>query len=132
MRSCAEHLASRDGGSGTMSAKRLPLRAALIVAVIFGKGALSGAQGPSQIFANPPAVSSENGHLEVDLTAQAGEFRIGGRRFQGLLYNGAYVPPVWRVRSGDSLVVVLHNRLGEPTNLHFHGLDVSPAGNGDN
>jgi len=115
-----------------MSAKRLSLRATLIVAVVFGKGALSGAQGPSQIFANPPAVSSENGHLEVDLTAQAGEFRIGGRRFQGLLYNGAYVPPVWRVHSGDSLVVALHNRLDEPTNLHFHGLDVSPAGNGDN
>jgi len=111
---------------------RIHLSAALIVAVICGRAAISCAQNPSQIFANPPAVSSEDGHLSVDLTAQAGGFEIGGQRFQGLLYNGAYVPPVWRVRSGDSLVVVLHNRLGEPTNLHFHGLDVSPAGNGDN
>lgn len=49
-----------------------------------------------------------------------------------MLYNDAYVPPVWRLRSGDSLIVTLHNRLSEPTNLHFHGLDVSPLGNGDN
>ncbi len=49
-----------------------------------------------------------------------------------MLYNGAYVPPVWRVRPGDTLHVTLHNRLPEPTNLHFHGLHVSPRGNGDN
>ena len=33
---------------------------------------------------------------------------------------------------GDALTVTLHNRLSEPTNLHFHGLGVSPLGNGDN
>ena len=31
-----------------------------------------------------------------------------------------------------ALTVTLHNRLSEPTNLHFHGLGVSPLGNGDN
>jgi FtsP/CotA-like multicopper oxidase with cupredoxin domain len=49
-----------------------------------------------------------------------------------MLYNGAYIPPVWHVSPGDTLVVTLHNRLPEPTNLHFHGLHVSPRGNGDN
>ena len=61
------------GGSGGCPRLRLHLSAALIVAVVCGRGALSSAQAPSQIFANPPTVSSENGHLEVDLTAQAGE-----------------------------------------------------------
>jgi hypothetical protein len=36
-----------------------------------------------------------------------------------MFYNGAHVPPLSRVRPGDSLTVTLHNRLSEPTNLHF-------------
>ena len=47
-----------------------------------------------------------------------------------MLYNGACVPPVWRVRSGDTVKVNLHNELSEATNLHFDGLDVSPIGMG--
>ena len=77
-------------------------------------------------------LSSRDGRLNVDLVAATGTYTIDGHQFQGMLYNGAYLPPVWRVRSGDSLTVTLHNRLSEPTNLHFHGLDVSPLGNGDN
>ena len=59
-------------------------------------------------------------------------YTINGHQFQGMLYNGAYMPPVWRVHLGDTVTVTLHNRLSEPTNLHFHGLGVSPLGNGDN
>jgi FtsP/CotA-like multicopper oxidase with cupredoxin domain len=49
-----------------------------------------------------------------------------------MLYNGQYMPPVWRLRSGDRLSVTLHNRLSEETNLHFHGIGASPLNNGDN
>ena len=49
-----------------------------------------------------------------------------------MLYQGAYIPPVWRFDPGDTLDVTLENHLGEPTNLHFHGLHVSPRGHGDN
>jgi len=77
-------------------------------------------------------LASHNGRLDVELVAAPGTYTIGGHSLQGMLYNGAYVPPVWRVRLGDSLTVTLHNRLVEPTNLHFHGLGVSPLGNGDN
>ena len=49
-----------------------------------------------------------------------------------MLYNDAYIPPVWRLKPGDTLTVALHNRLQQPTNLHFHGLHVSPRGNSDN
>jgi FtsP/CotA-like multicopper oxidase with cupredoxin domain len=77
-------------------------------------------------------LSSLDGQLNVDLTAALATYRINGHQFQGMLYNGSYMPPVWRLHAGDSLTVTLHNRLNEPTNLHFHGLDVSPLGNGDN
>jgi FtsP/CotA-like multicopper oxidase with cupredoxin domain len=39
-----------------------------------------------------------------------------------MLYNDAYIPPVWRVHPGDAVVVNVHNYLSEATNLHFHGL----------
>ena len=89
-------------------------------------------QSQDRVFANPPMLSSRDGRLDVELVAAPGMYAIDGHQFQGMLYNGAFVPPVWRVRLGDTLTITLHNRLSEPTNLHFHGLDVSPLGNGDN
>jgi suppressor of ftsI len=89
-------------------------------------------QGQDRIFANPPMLSSRHGRLDVELVAAPGTYTIDDHQFQGMLYNGAYVPPVWRVRLGDALTVTLHNHLSEATNLHFHGLGVSPLGNGDN
>jgi suppressor of ftsI len=90
------------------------------------------AQSQERVFENPSMLSSRDGRLDVELVAAPGTYTIDGHQFQGMLYNDAYVPPVWRVRLGDSLTVTLHNRLSEPTNLHFHGLGVSPLGNGDN
>lgn len=92
----------------------------------------SDAQDKAKVFANPPMLSSRDGRLDIDLVAAPDTYTLNGRSFQGMLYNGAYITPVWRVRPGDSLTVALHNQLNEPTNLHFHGLDVSPLGNGDN
>jgi FtsP/CotA-like multicopper oxidase with cupredoxin domain len=88
--------------------------------------------GHGPTFANPPMISSRQGKLHVDLVAAPAEYSLDGHNFQGVLYNGQYVPPVWRLRSGDTLTVTLHNHLSEETNLHFHGLGVSPLNNGDN
>src|SRR5687768_9691082 len=75
---------------------------------------------------------SENGLLRVRLAAAEGPLTIGGRRATAYGYNGSLPGPTLRLRPGDRLQVELVNRLESPTNLHVHGLLVSPAGNGDN
>jgi len=80
----------------------------------------------------PSDLVSRHGQLHVDLTAAPAEYTIGSERFESMLYNDAYIPPVWRLEPGDMLTVALHNSLQQPTNLHFHGLHVSPRENGDN
>ena len=115
--------------------KRTVFRALLRV-VVMGVGmwwcGAPQAQGQDRLFVNPPMLSSRDGRLDVDLVTAPGTYTIDGHQFEGMLYNGAYMPPVWRVRLGDTVTVTLHNHLSEQTNLHFHGLDVSPLGNGDN
>jgi FtsP/CotA-like multicopper oxidase with cupredoxin domain len=83
-------------------------------------------------FVEPPTVESQGGKLHIDLVAAPTTYTIEGHEFEGMLYNRQYIPPIWRLHPGDSLTVTLHNRLSEETNLHFHGIDVSPLKNGDN
>jgi suppressor of ftsI len=85
-----------------------------------------------QPFANPVMLGSRDGKLHVDLVAAPTTYTIGGHQFQGMLYTGQYMPPLWRLHAGDILTVTLQNKLSEETNLHFHGLGVSPLNNGDN
>ncbi len=81
----------------------------------------------------PSEIRSANGILEATLTAASGPVRLGDRTVSGLLYNGAYVPPTLRTRVGDTLRITFRNNLADrPSNLHFHGMSVSPQGNSDN
>ncbi len=58
--------------------------------------------------------------------------QVGGRRVIAQVYNGSYLPPTLRVQPGDVIRLRLVNALDEATNLHTHGLAVSPLGNSDN
>jgi suppressor of ftsI len=80
----------------------------------------------------PPEVRSENGVLRTTITAAPGQVRLGDVSFPGSLYDGAYLPPLLRPRIGDTMRITLRNNLPDPTNLHFHGMSVSPQGNSDN
>ncbi|MQA13970.1 MAG: multicopper oxidase domain-containing protein [Pseudonocardiaceae bacterium] len=80
---------------------------------------------------DPEVLGSRGGRLHVELTAAAG-VRLAGRDTAALGFNGTSPGPTLRVRPGDELSVRLTNRLKQPTNLHTHGLRVSPQGNGDN
>jgi suppressor of ftsI len=97
----------------------------------------------------PPESRSANGILDATITAAPGPVQLGDRAFTGLLYNGAYLPPTLRARLGDTLRITFRNNLtsgldrpgyvgpictgaGTPSNLHFHGMSVSPQGSSDN
>ena len=79
----------------------------------------------------PAVATSASGELDVTLRAAAG-VALDGRSTQALGYNGSSPGPTLVVHPGDVLRVRLENGLSEPTNLHTHGLHVSPEGTGDN
>jgi len=83
-------------------------------------------------FREPASQRSRNGVLAVTLHASVSQTSFAGRPVTSALYNGTFPGPTLRVHPGDLLVVTLVNDLAEPTNLHFHGSHVSPAGHGDN
>ena len=85
----------------------------------------------NQPLREPLVLASRQGVLEVRLTAAAG-VGLAGRRTRALGYNGTSPGPTLRVAPGDVLRVTLANHLDHTTNLHTHGLHVSPEGNSDN
>ena len=94
--------------------------------------AAAGSSGSPPDFMQPDELISSNGRLDVTLVAAAATvpYSTGGR--WALTYNGTTPGPTLRVRPGDVLTVTLDNRLDAPTNLHTHGLHVSPEGDSDN
>ena len=85
-----------------------------------------------QTFTEPEVLTSSNGVLDVELTAASGQHEVAGRTVRTYGFNGGVPGPTLRVSPGDMLRIALTNDLDEATNLHVHGLHVSPADNGDN
>lgn len=99
-----------------------------------GAGGTAGGapSGSGPVFAPPAELRSVDGRLEVDLVAVPATVTTGVGERYALTYNGSVPGPTLRIRPGDDLVVTLENRLDQPTNLHTHGLHVSPDGDSDN
>lgn len=115
-----------------------------------------------QPFQNPPDRHAQNGRLETVLTVQYTDPKttsIAGCGVKLRTYEGKLVGPTLRVKQGDIVNLLLKNRLPKEspneiqaqfdqenqnayldtipasfntTNVHFHGLHVSPTGNSDN
>lgn len=113
-------------------------------------------------FRNPPEIRSDQGVLQTTLTVKYTDPRttsLGGCGVMLRSYNGQLVGPTLRAKPGDVLNILLDNRLPaesanevaaqikqesdsafintrphsfNTTNLHTHGLHVSPVGNSDN
>ena len=86
-----------------------------------------------ELLVEPTEIRSKNGVLDATITAAPGRVQLGEYAFPGFLYNGAYLPPLLRPRLGDTMRITFRNNLpDEPSNLHYHGMSVSPQGNSDN
>ncbi|MER9195748.1 multicopper oxidase domain-containing protein [Mesorhizobium australicum] len=102
----------------------------------------------------PSEPGSVHSDLTVALTATTSPVQVGGYRVETENYNGTYLPPILELNAGDTLRVrlldaleaasqaggMMHDmQMEQATNLHTHGLIVSPNnaadpthGNGDN
>ncbi len=70
----------------------------------------------------------------LDAVLESGIFlrQLAGRTYKLAGYNGLIPGPVLEARPGDLVRVLFHNNLDHATNLHFHGMHVTPEGSGDN
>src|SRR5450759_2310135 len=81
---------------------------------------------PSLAFQSGPRI------VQADLEAKAGWIPLAGRQAYRYGYNNQVPGPLIEARPGDTIRIRFMNSLPEATNLHFHGLHVSPTGNVDN
>lgn len=104
-----------------------------IIDRLFGTNASPSISDAKQALGMPLEYRSARGVLDVTLTIKEDRIQVGKYQINVASYNGEYAGPVLRVRPGDLVRVRLVNGLeDEVTNLHFHGLEVTPKGSGDN
>jgi FtsP/CotA-like multicopper oxidase with cupredoxin domain len=92
---------------------------------------LSRCTSPSSRSAAPETLRSQNGLLDCELTSELMTVSLADRKAQLMAYNGQVPGPRLEANPGDTVRIRFHNRLQEPTNLHFHGLHIPPTGKGD-
>ncbi|MEV7320599.1 multicopper oxidase family protein [Streptomyces sp. NPDC093970] len=80
---------------------------------------------------DPPELVSRDGVLKAAIVVERRKVRVGDHRLYATTYNGAYMPPTLRVRPGDRIDLTMTNRIADDTNLHTHGLHVSPRSPSD-
>lgn len=73
-----------------------------------------------------PAETLLRGGDTLLLTAAPVKKSIDGSVSRMAAFNGSIPGPVLRVRQGDTVTVVLRNRVGYPLTLHPHGLRLDP------
>lgn len=110
--------------------------------------------GPSPKLINPKEEVAQNGLLQVSIDAQYGKFDLGGQPVMLRCYDGLPIGRTLRVKAGDTIRLSLHNKLpydplqdlctaipddsdNKPrgfnvTNMHVHGVHVSPESPSDN
>ena len=81
---------------------------------------------PGSALAQAPVHSSEGGLLSFDLVAEAQSLTLGDRSANLLTYNGQVPGPRLEAKPGDTVQIRFTNRLNQPTNLHYHGLHITP------
>lgn len=121
----------------TKSGKATMAHLSVFAAALFGGKAATMAEPMPQA----PELRPRNGVLEATLTGAPAPVEVDGTTVRSNVFNRVYLPPVLRVRRGDEVKITLRHRIGrsdiridgpQPTNLHFHGMDISPKPGVDN
>jgi bilirubin oxidase len=88
-----------------------------------------------ETLAAPPVLvnrSSEPGTVEVDLVAEPTRLSlVPGKTHTFLAFNGRTPGPTLEVYEEDRVIVHFHNKLKEPSNIHWHGLSVPVEADGN-
>jgi FtsP/CotA-like multicopper oxidase with cupredoxin domain len=111
----------------------------------------TGPDGSPGELVQPQSRIASGGVLATSLVCRGAEVRIAGETLQTVTYEGQVPGPTLRLNPGDVLKLTVDNQLeasgggmgsgngrgmmgsvGAATNLHTHGLHVSPAGVSDN
>ncbi|PFG32407.1 multicopper oxidase family protein [Sanguibacter antarcticus] len=109
-----------------------------VAGVVIGAAGLSQTRTPTppriggHAFVEPSVLSSRDQTLRVEMETAEREVTLAGRRATVLSFNGTVPGPTLRLQPGDRLQVAMTNNLSTSTNLHVHGLHVSPQGASDN
>lgn len=82
-------------------------------------------QSPAEIRYGADGISK--GTLRPAMSAVS----VGGQPYRALVFNGDYDAPLIRTRPGGTVSITLDNQMDEKTNLHFHGMTVTPLDSGD-
>lgn len=112
------------------SVRLSPLLVALALA---GAGCDTVDSGSGETFRNPRVIESRDGVLDATLRVESATHEIAGQTYVfPALYDGEYMPPILHVNPGDLVRLEIGNESREDTNMHYHGLNVSPMpGNDD-
>jgi FtsP/CotA-like multicopper oxidase with cupredoxin domain len=71
------------------------------------------------------APKTEKGVNVFELTSEKIQWETEvGKKVEAWAYNGQVPGPQIRVKEGDRVRVVLHNKLSESTSIHFHGVEL--------
>ena len=82
-------------------------------------------EGQGNVILEPEV--QDDGVLQWELTASVIEWETEpGTVVEAYAYNGMVPGPQLRAEVGDTVRIILHNELPEPTTIHSHGLFVPP------
>ncbi|MFF9819287.1 multicopper oxidase family protein [Streptomyces sp. NPDC014006] len=85
-----------------------------------------------QPFADPPVLDTATSpNMTITLNAHDTRFEVAGKQVWGQSYNGSFIAPTLHLVPGERATITLVNNLSVATNLHFHGLHVSPSNDSD-
>lgn len=114
---------------GLLRRRRLLQGATLLP--LAGLPAAGEAQDAPRALPIPPLLDARAQDGRIELVAQSGRTEFWpGAASPTAGYNGAYLGPTLRVRSGDDVRMHVTNRLAEDTTVHWHGLLVPSAVDG--